>query len=261
MYFNSGGWVQNCVINRNLSWSYGARGGGVYFASGGQIQNSIVYSNGAYNGDNYYGSGAFAYSCSTPLPSGAGNVSLDPQFVDGSNDDFHLATNSPCIDAGSNDTWMVDAVDIEGKPRVINGTVDMGAYESIPMGLDSDNDGMPDWWEWDWGRSLTNMDAMADADDDQFVNLSEYRANTRPLDGESFLGLLMPLTRYTGMGFVVQWQSASNRTYQLERSTNLVIGFFETAAVDIPATPPMNVYTDATAVLNGPYMYRVRTSP
>ncbi len=73
---------------------------------------------------------------------GAGNIDADPMFVDAGNDDYHLVSGSPAIDAGHN--WAVvertDA-DLDGNPRFADdpGTpdtgcgipvvVDMGAYE------------------------------------------------------------------------------------------------------------------------------------
>ena len=48
---------------------------------------------------------------------------------DPTNGDFHLKSTSPCIDAGVVQSWMAGAEDLDGKPRTVNGTVDMGAYE------------------------------------------------------------------------------------------------------------------------------------
>ncbi len=42
----------------------------------------------------------FTYSCTTPLPSGDGNIASDPQFVDAAGGDFHLYSTSPCLEAG-----------------------------------------------------------------------------------------------------------------------------------------------------------------
>jgi len=74
----------------------------------------------------------------------------DPLFVDvdgkdniGGNDDddYHLTSDSPCINAGDPD-YLPDAgeKDIDGGSRVIGGIIDMGAYEQqLYMLLDLDN--------------------------------------------------------------------------------------------------------------------------
>jgi len=62
-------------------------------------------------------------------PGGIGNITQDPQFVDPANGDFHLASSSPCIDAGITQPWMVGAQDLDGNPRISGPSVDIGAYE------------------------------------------------------------------------------------------------------------------------------------
>ena len=52
----------------------------------------------------------------------------DPHFVDVAGGDFRLAADSPCIDAGDN-ACVVDAVDLGGNARIVNGKVDVGCYE------------------------------------------------------------------------------------------------------------------------------------
>lgn len=60
-----------------------------------------------------------------------------PGFVDEANGDWRLTRKSPLRDAGLNADWMVNATDLEGKPRLLqlNGkysataTVDLGCYE------------------------------------------------------------------------------------------------------------------------------------
>jgi hypothetical protein len=59
-------------------------------------------------------------------------------------------------------------------------------------------------------------------------------------------------------GMVVSWPSASNRTYVIERATNLLSGGFTTLRTNA-ATPPMNCYTDVT-VGAGSCFYRLRVS-
>jgi hypothetical protein len=59
----------------------------------------------------------------------SGNITNDPSLVDAGADNYRLQNNSPCINAGINQTWMTNAVDLEGKTRIRYGTVDMGCYE------------------------------------------------------------------------------------------------------------------------------------
>jgi len=84
---------------------------------------------------------------------GTGNLGDEPLFVDfdgpdnviGTDDDnLRLKPGSPCINAGDNAALPTDKLDLdsdgdpnepipfdfEGKPRILNGTVDIGAYES-----------------------------------------------------------------------------------------------------------------------------------
>ncbi|HEY3265383.1 MAG TPA: right-handed parallel beta-helix repeat-containing protein [Armatimonadota bacterium] len=59
----------------------------------------------------------------------AGNISLDPLFVDRAGGDFRLQAGSPCIDAG-NDAYIVSTDrDYAGAPRIAGAHVDIGAYE------------------------------------------------------------------------------------------------------------------------------------
>jgi len=58
------------------------------------------------------------------------NIEADPLFFNQAGSDFRLPTGSPCVDHGTNQLWMVDAVDLAGAPRMVNGTVDIGTYET-----------------------------------------------------------------------------------------------------------------------------------
>jgi parallel beta-helix repeat protein len=67
------------------------------------------------------------------------NIDADPLFVDAEgadnatgteDDDLHLLPDSPCIDAGENSAIPEAVVtDAGGNPRIVNNTVDIGAYE------------------------------------------------------------------------------------------------------------------------------------
>ncbi len=117
--------VYNCTVSRNSA----DIGGGVYDS---RLWNSIVYDNHATTIGTNWSGGTIVHSCAEPLPDMAGptnNITDNPRFRDPDGGDFRLVVASPCIDAGIRQQWMENAADVEGKPRVLSGAVDMGAYE------------------------------------------------------------------------------------------------------------------------------------
>jgi len=149
--------VQNCLVAKNVSSS---RGGGIWYAnianaivrdctivsnlsnSGGGIyneytpstnlvENSIVYDNTASTSNNYWGVFIATNSCSYPLLDGTGNITDDPGFVNKDTGNWRLSANSPCVNRGTNQSWMTNSVDLDGKMRIRYDRVDMGAYERI----------------------------------------------------------------------------------------------------------------------------------
>ena len=70
--------------------------------------------------------------------SGTDNIDSDPLFVNPATGDFHLQSDSPCIDVGNNSAAGIPTFDFEGDPRIVDGdndltaTVDMGADEYLP---------------------------------------------------------------------------------------------------------------------------------
>jgi len=115
------GTLGNCTIVDNSA----TVGGGTFY---GTLNNCIVYYNTATWGQDYSG-GVFICSCTTPDPGGEGNITNAPRFVDRPVRNYRLRGVSPCVDSGLNSAWMSEAVDLDGNPRIFNGTVDMGAYE------------------------------------------------------------------------------------------------------------------------------------
>jgi hypothetical protein len=133
-----GGSLVNCTVAGNTArvLSNGTGGGGGVYAESGGITNCIIYFNLVYVANNpssnwlSTGTAIFDHCCTTPDPGGAGNITQDPQFVDRANGDFHLASTSPCIDAGITQPWMIGTQDLDGNPRVSGASVDIGAYET-----------------------------------------------------------------------------------------------------------------------------------
>jgi len=163
------GQIRNCLIANNTNMSPNGNGGGVLLANAGSntntagllnctvannystnegggiaalgpsnyIANCIFFTNASfsnnfpdvYNADG--NSNNYWYCCanvpSAPLPAGQGNISSNPALAA----TWRLSGNSPCINAGINQTWMTNAVDLDGKARIRYGTVDMGAYERV----------------------------------------------------------------------------------------------------------------------------------
>ena len=131
-YFYASGNLINCTVVGNTAQS---SGGGVYFYNGsgtGSVNNCVIWGN--ISGDstsNIYGTGVVSFTCSGPAQSGTGNIGTDPRFVESLRDNYRLRMSSPCVNAGTNQDWMTNAVDLEGNARILNNIVDMGAYETI----------------------------------------------------------------------------------------------------------------------------------
>jgi len=145
LYLGSTSSVSGCTIVSNLTAS-AAGGSGIRFASATpgiiSVSACIIYSNGVNGADDVYAStlsahtNALRYSCvgTNPGFTGAGIIVASPQFKDFVGENYRLAPSSPCVNRGSNEDWMTNAVDLDRKARIRYGTVDMGAYERIYQG-------------------------------------------------------------------------------------------------------------------------------
>ncbi len=124
--FSGGGGVYGAVLNNCTIWGNTAltqSGGGVI---NGSLYNCIVWGNTASSGANHDMYSTLIYCC-TPGGSGS-NISGDPLFVNAAGGNYRLQAGSPCIGAGNN-SYVQGSTDLDGNPRTVNTTVDMGAYE------------------------------------------------------------------------------------------------------------------------------------
>jgi hypothetical protein len=170
--------------------------------------------------------------------------------VDQAGGNLRLQSNSPCINAGLN-AYAPAGPDLDGQPRIIGGTVDVGAYEfPSPQSLISYA------WLQQYGLPTDGSADYADPDGDGLNNWQEWRAGTDPTNGLSVLRLLKPVPGPSGVA--VSWQSVGTRTYFLERSTNLgVVPFFVPLSSNIVGQAGATTLLDTNAAGLVPLFYRV----
>jgi hypothetical protein len=72
--------------------------------------------------------------CDSPGQLSGNNWYGNPLFVDQSSGNLRLQSNSPCINAGGN-AFAPAGPDLDGNPRIVGGTVDIGAYEFQSLDL------------------------------------------------------------------------------------------------------------------------------
>jgi hypothetical protein len=128
IYVMTNATVASCTIASNTALT---AGGGLVAQTNVTVQNSILYFNTAPASANWYTNRAatISYTFASPVPAGTGNSANDPQCVDVATGDFHLRTNSPCVNAAAYQSWMETAVDLDGQPRIIGGAADIGVDE------------------------------------------------------------------------------------------------------------------------------------
>jgi hypothetical protein len=62
-------------------------------------------------------------------PANGGGLAVDPLFVSAGTGDFHLQVNSPVMAQGDITAPGLPATDLDGNPRISNGTINPGVYE------------------------------------------------------------------------------------------------------------------------------------
>jgi hypothetical protein len=132
--------LESCLLISNLatpiydgSGSFFAYGGG---AAGGSLYNCTLIDNTADFGSGEANSAL--NNCIVCFNNYGGTTYLgllnncwttDPHFVNTNGwADLRLQPNSPCINAGDN-SYVTNATDLDGNPRIAGGIVDIGAYE------------------------------------------------------------------------------------------------------------------------------------
>ena len=162
MYNNGdGGGSSPLLTNVTFSGNFATNGGAMYSysrfsANTPTLINSVLWGNGASSqGDELYNDQATPALSHTLIHSstndihnanggsviyGSAILTSNPLFVapitatvaPTTTGDYRLGFSSPAIDAGDNNA-ITATTDVDGNPRIVGGTVDLGAYEAVPI--------------------------------------------------------------------------------------------------------------------------------
>jgi hypothetical protein len=111
-------------------------------------------------------------------------------------------------------------------------------YLQVERELDTDEDGLADFWEQQHYGFPNASSPLGDSDMDRSSNWEEMIAGTDPTNAASFLA--MDQSYLSGTNLVLAWESVSGKTYAVWYTTNLVQGLLLPAATNLPATAPQN---------------------
>ena len=141
----------------------------------------------------------------------------------------------------------------------LSGLVTTGGRLNLQRMVDTDSNGLPDWWELQYFSHLTATSPDADPDGDGAGNLAEWLAGTDPTDLLSRLWVSGENDGSGTQGLVVRWTSVDTRSYFVQRKYGLSAGTpFETIATNIAGQAGTTSYTDTSvADTNTTVIYRV----
>ena len=142
---------------------------------------------------------------------------------------------------------------MDGLARISSGTVDIGAYE-----YQNPASAISYAWLQQFGLPTDGLADAVDTDKDGLNNWQEWISGTIPTNAASVLRLLPPAQDSAGVK--VSWESVTNQTYFLERSTNLGVNpAFRLLATNLVGWSGTTTFTDTNAPLASPRFYRVGT--
>ena len=158
--------------------------------------------------------------------------------------------SSPCINAGRN-AYASAPTDLDGSPRIVRGTVDLGAYEFQGPGSVISYA-----WLQRYGLATDGSADFTDPDADGLNTWQEWRCLTDPTDALSALRLLSASP--AGTNVTVTWQSVAGVSYFLERSPDLgATPPFTSLATNVVGQTNSTTFTDTNAASASQLFYRV----
>jgi hypothetical protein len=218
-------------------------------------------------------------------PAGAGETGDDNRIADLVNDldlkitgpggtyyPYKLSYVNPSANATANSENNVDNVEqvYIAVPSVGQYTItidhdgaldgDEQHYSLLVSGIanDSDDDGLPDYWELAYFQNPTGAVASADSDGDGSDNLSEYITGYNPTNSSSVFRVTFSSIPETGSTpTIITWNSVVGRTYDMSWSSGLIYPPFEFLGTNMPYT--QNSYTDWVERATLQNFYRIDT--
>jgi len=272
--------LYNCTVTAN---SAGNVGGGSAFD---KLTNCIVFFNNAASSENIYvGIGSSAFTCSSPLVAGLGNISSDPQLSDG----FHLMATSSCRGFGSSlyttgtdldgDTWLnppsmgcdevLESV-LVGPLAVVIEAPQTNVLVNHSLRLTGRITGRASRLEWSFGDgpAITNLSYITSH---AWTNAGDYTVTFTAFNTDNPAGVstnllihVLPLdmpalviNAVSGTNFQIQFSSQNGASNFLEYTTNLNPPITWLTLKSLISTGGVAQITD-TAATNAARFYRVR---
>jgi hypothetical protein len=129
--------------------------------------------------------------------------------------------------------------------------------------VDSDGDGMPDWWEDQYGFDKNNpADAALDSDGDGVSNLNEFLAGTNPKDPKSFFHIVSVNPEAGNLR--ITWSTVGGKSYRVQTNGPITSTFGDLSPlISVPGVGESKTnFLDIGSLRNAPARYyRIRLGP